>query len=481
MNTIYGVKNNGKITYYKIIISLFYLIVSIVILLFSFAIQDISQKNWFIFMACLIVVHWIISNIMLLTFKVNIISLSSFFINLTYVFHFGQIILIGFFPYYEFQQFEILDVTRYETLQRATEFQIMIISMVMLGTLLSMKAVKIKKIGELELKSKHFRYSNKVAILIGKIICITCIPLRLRSDFLKMQASKSGNYFDVFNIAESGVASMFGYFAFTGIAILIIEYSKTNKKKAEIITITTIFYLIASMLYGGRGQQLTIILLYVYIYFKCIRKLKFKSIVMVAMLGWLLLILLNAIFMIRLEGFPTIDELILAFQRSLAADPVLKIIEELGGTQYTVVLAIEKIKRLSEATLGATYLSALPLVFINIKGILDPFIRSSHFVRLIGVRYIGGTYIGELFYNFRYLGIIVAPAIGWFVNIISQKVDRHIYAKNSIKVAYYVPLFTHILWWVRDAFGGWMRLYVWGGLIIYILFDILSKKTQKGN
>ncbi len=478
MKINYGIKDNGRFTYNKTVISILYLIISTAILIFTFAIQNIPQQNWFFFMAYLITTHWIISTIMLLTFKINIISLSSFFIHLTYVFHFGQVILIGFFPYYKFQQFKVADIVRYETFQRATEFQIMIIAMVVWGILISMKPINIKNTEELMLENIYARHSNKAAILTGRLISIVCIPLRLRSDFLKMQASKTGDYFDVFSTAESGIASMFGYFAFVGIAILIIEYSKSNKKKAEMITIATILYLITSMLYGGRGQQLTIILFYVYVYFKCIRKLKLKSVIMLGILGWLLLILLNAIFMIRLNGFPTIDELIWAFQKSLASDPVLKIIEELGGTQYTVVLAMDKIKSLSEATLGTTYLSALPLVFINIKGALDPFIRLSHFARLLDTPYIGGTYIGELFYNFRYLGIILAPTIGWFVNYISQKVDRHIHAKDSIKIAYYIPLFTHTLWWVRDAFGGWVRISVWGGFIIYILYNILGKKFK---
>ncbi|MED3662286.1 O-antigen polysaccharide polymerase Wzy [Ureibacillus terrenus] len=457
----------------KLIALILYLVLGIFI---SYVSYYQNVPNSVLILSIIIILHFILSILILEITNSKIFSLSGIFVILSYLFHFGQIILIGLFPKYKFQQFFILDYVNFYQLQQATVYQLHIITAVVTGIVLA----TIKKNNKIRKKTSklNFKESRITTITAGWVILTICFPIRLMTDLSKIRASFSGNYFDTFRTGESGVIGFLGYFAFIGIALLIMGYSINKKRMSTIIFILSISYLIFTMVSGGRGQQLTIILMLLYIFFNCVYKLKIRNVIVLLVGVYLLIPFLNTIFFIREIGIDSFYSFIKEYENSLNNNPILKLLEELGATQYTVILTMERIE---ESAFGLSYLSALPLVFVNIGGILDPFVYMSTYQKSLKVPYIGGSYIGELFFNFRYFGIIFAIFIGIFINTISTKLKELLVEKKYLNAAIYLPMFTYFLWWVRDTFSGWIRPTIWGYVFIVIIIMILNMFIRINN
>ncbi|WDC84195.1 hypothetical protein PL321_18425 [Caloramator sp. mosi_1] len=76
--------------------------------------------------------------------------------------------------------------------------------------------------------------------------------------------------------------------------------------------------------------------------------------------------------------------------------------EEISGTIHTVQITMEKMGNELKYAKGMTYIKSLLLIFPNIGGILDNILYTSTYGKMLNVPYIGGSYIGEIYYNFGF-------------------------------------------------------------------------------
>ncbi|MPN01740.1 hypothetical protein SDC9_148951 [bioreactor metagenome] len=95
---------------------------------------------------------------------------------------------------------------------------------------------------------------------------------------------------------------------------------------------------------------------------------------------------------------------------------------------------------------------------------------------------IGGSLIGELFFNFGFAGgAIFAVAFGVFIGLISGKCTYFLSSDNYHGFIRVIALMFATIYWVRDYFGGEIRVMVWGPLICYLIIHIIGGYKSRGN
>ena len=90
----------------------------------------------------------------------------------------------------------------------------------------------------------------------------------------------------------------------------------------------------------------------------------------------------------------------------------------------------------------------------------------------------GGSFIGELYYNFGYFGIAFAWLVGVFAQKISCMCDRYLYERRYIEYSLLIMPAYALLSWVRGYFDGFTRSTIWAAFIIIIVYKSFSKISK---
>lgn len=476
-----------KISKQKIFGTLAYFFITFICLLIIVYSQN--SQEWLSNLAIIVVIHMIFTFFILKKVQGSIVSLSSLFIIFSYLFHFGQVILIGLFKNYRFVGKNMIFLYS-ETIYTQTLTNVfLIMSFVILGIILGTK--KIDTNSKLGINEEKDRYSLSVSKDLGKIILLLTFPLKLYIDTNKLYLSVKYGYGDVLDFGISNMLVTFANFYIIGFIMLIFAYKK-NVKKQNLTILFLLAYNILTMFSGARGDAVTNIV-FVCLIIIYIKSFKFRIIdtIKYGLFGVLGLSFLNSIIAFRMSTNKTISRYIYVFFREISNNnPILDAIEEFGSTIYTPLAVTDWVMRSNLYNHGLTYLYSIPTLLPDIGGYIAKFSHLANYGRQLqsigfsaGYEAIGGSYIGEVLYNFQYFGFLVAVLIGLFVSNISKKLEMHIIHKEYYKIAYYIPISIGVLYWVRSYFVTFLRSSIWGIALIYILLNfILSyKKVRRVN
>lgn len=463
---------NKKISINKIIIRIMYIVFSVVSILLIFNIKDMEFINWKKMFVILIFSVFIIQCFFMKIIKLNIFSLSGIFLVLSYLFHFGQLIIMVLFPDYNFGRFNYYAFYDSSGLKEASGFALITILMVGFGIISSFINKHYFNI-KIDSESNLKQYK-----MIGWIIVFISFPIQVYIDFTKIYISITHGYLETYNIGIAGVWGSIGFLSFIGFVLLILGYSR-DKKKSISLFVFIIVYLLITMISGHRGHQIIKIIFYFYVFNKAIYKIKAKNILLYGILGFFMLALLNTIMAIRSIEGKTLGLFLESLLEALKGDSLKDMIVELGGTINTMYLVIQQVPKNTSHTYGITYITSIFSIMPNIGGVFTNLNNNSIYQKNIIGSALGGSYIGELYYNFSYFGIVVGFFIGSFISRISQKFDLFLENKDYLRVAYYSPLFIYILWWVRDSFYSMVRPFIWTYIVVYILKKSISIRKTK--
>ncbi|WP_077275190.1 O-antigen polysaccharide polymerase Wzy [Vagococcus penaei] len=430
-----------------------------------------TGKKWITIFFFIILMTFILIIFLFKIFHINYMSLSFLFVVLIFLFHFGQVISFvltnGDAQVMKENFFFILD---FNILTKAYLFSYISMNLIVFGILLGSVFLN-EKIKENFRKKDNFLILKKVSLAF----IILGLPVQVYIDYTKYKSAVTGNYLDVFNNQVNGYVSELGLLFFAGTAGLILYYSCYNKRKSSFILISVVLYLILSMASGGRGKQVIYILLYMYIYNNSIRKINWKNIVLYSLLGIIFFNFLVSIASFRLETTKNISLFIQIYMQSFKQNPIIGLVNEMGGTIQTVYQAISQIDDSSKMGWGSTYINSVFSVFPNKGLFMESMIESLHYVKQLKGAALGGSIIGEVYYNFRYFGLFICPIIGFFIQYVSTYFTNCLSSKSYLKFVVIVPLFVNFLWWTRDAFYGLVRSFLITLLLASILLKIFKK------
>lgn len=408
----------------------------------------------------------------------QLVNFSFIFVLCLYLFTFGQVVLMGLFP----QACEELTIVlRYfdnEELILGLRWLNTAFVLVGLGILLANdKEGRTYSIQDVD--NVGYDYLRSKAILM---IGLT-FPVKLIVDIIILYAGFQSGFSYATSVLRSipDVIVSYGSMSTIGFALLII--SLKERKTEQLITFAAIVaYTLGIMSVGRRSEGVA----YLCIYILCFcngKKFNVSKIAVYAIFGYLVLTFLNSVVRARSTDMGIVD----AFWYTLTKrNMVFEALREYGNTAYTALSVIIKWLPSYGPTYGKSYYLGLTAIFPNIGGIMGKLTRLSNYgfvlqeSNVLSVYYqnIGGSVLGEFFYNFGFVGACIASLIfGVVVGKISMRASAIMNQTTSYKMVYYLAVMPGVLYWIRDYFSGISRDIVWGLLFVLVIKKVIAGKS----
>lgn len=445
----------------------------IAILFYVFLLATVSWSNWLniyaLTLLCIIILG------IFLIYKNSGIKLWSFkflFLIFIIIFHFAQLFLYAID--YDFETMtNFLLYFSVDTVIKTLLFSYLVIVFLMVGMMLP---------------KRHTSYSNKVTGIqsnnkdilqtIAWSFIIFFFPFNIYSSFKAIHHTLTAGYSTI-NIVEFSALSDLGYLSYTGFSLLLLTYPAKSTKFKVLLTLLLVFLGI-NMISGGRGMSILVLCLVLFIFFnKTNKKIKLHNAILYGGGAYLIAAFLNSIADVRNFSIINANTFFEVFKYNLEENPILNLFAEMGATFQTTMLIYEQIPTFHNFGFGITFLNSWVTVFPNLNGVFQNIINSINYMLNVKGLALGGSFIGELYYNFGMFGYIFALPIGYLIAKISDSMEKLITNKDYYLFAFYVPIFIQSLWWARGNFSSIIRLTVWNCVLLLIfkfIFDNLSKK-----
>lgn len=458
----------------EIMLKQFVFLIYVVFCFFSYVLLFVSKGN-FTTMAVLAIAQILFVLFILRRFHIKIISPITLFLIMSFLFHYGQIILFGFNIPISKGIVDIRDYVSMDIIVETFNFVYFVHAALILGVFIVFRKNN-KYIGKKENHSLKLKKMQNVR-MIGWICIIIGILPTIITQYSIFRSSLTGGYVDTFANMNYGFIYVLSDFFRYGLLFLIVGY-RNEKKKAFFVTSVLVAFCILLMLTGHRMTNVIHIILTLYIYFSIVQKKRRKRIIIPAVItGYLGMGFLIFIRNTRFFGVLNIENPVAYFFQTVFASPIPEILSETGSSLLTVCYSIIHFPETAQYGFGTSYLLSIFTVLPNLGGFLEVFQNRLVYVYNFPLdsagfySFIGGSYIGEMFYNFGYFSYIFAFFVGSLLGILTKKME---YAKQDGNWTEYLVLIMAISWslfWVRDYFSSFMRIFVWL-LIIILIFGL---------
>lgn len=322
---------------------------------------------------------------------------------------------------------------------------------------------------------EHDDYEDLNCLKLGIVLFVVSMPLRLYIDIRQLIAAFTGGYYGAIEISVSGVVSCIAGFWY--IAVPLIALSIKNDSKRKIFVLFSIGYMLISMLTGNRGHQLVNILaIALVLSYIQNQKIRFGKIIKIAIIGFACLIIINLIYRMRLYGISYLfDNFSVLLEETIENNVISQTLYELGATIKTPYLVVMGLGRELNPFFGETIFRSILVCIPDVTGALNENTNLAILGRVLNnafnISALGGSFIGELYYDFRQLYWIFAFLFGNIYYKLSVNIIKAIKEKQQWYICKYLPFLVYSLWWVRDSFCGMLRPVVW----IAILYVIVRK------
>lgn len=400
-----------------------------------------SNIKWNIVLS---VIHLILGLFVLKLDKGLWISFVAIFNILSYILHMGNLLAVRVFGYDN----TYLNSFEDTVINQSIFFVMMCHTALIMGAVIKKwKTWKIKTPIKLEISEKRLEQLGWICLAIGILprlfIDINLILLQINGGYLKSLSQ----------VTHFGWKSVLAQFFYIGVVILLF-LSKHQRLRARIILIIVTIWEVITMLSGGRIYAVSFIVVLIYIYCVRIETPRLSAGLFLGVAGYCLLLLLNIAAQIRMEGGFRALELYTAAKLSFGEEnQVLKILCEMGGTIATVFYSLINFPSYSSFAFGASYIETILAIFPYFE---NNFVNINHLIYIYNFQYnsyLGGSWIGEVFYNFSYCGFLYAYILGrtfgQFEKIFEQNEKCNNYAVSLIVLTFLFYTITYI----RDYFA----------------------------
>ena len=411
----------------------------------------------------------------------NILSVGLIFLFLTFLFNFGQSLIISFFDIDKYSYKNVISQVGYENYIQAEIFAILCIAALTFGYLGNVtrsenynNTMIIGEKGEF-----YFNEKQRVNKLMLVLVAVTIVPM-LYIDISKIFAYLVSGYDSTYSVYMQGIGkyiNLISQFCKPAVCVLIYTNSE-NKRAAKNITIAFLIYCGLMMVSGDRGSNIIYMLAVLFVYYRFVAKIKIKTIIIGIVGGYLLLMLITMIGLTRSGSF-SIDTIISAYQWRKGDGVIYSTLREFGGSIISLCHSMNYFPTVHPFNCGLTYVVSWVAVLPKYPEFFNVFFGSSFgFTQAFpenasSMSILGGNYLGELYFNFGWFGFIGAFYIGKFIS----KMDTSLFQdKSVIKTAILIVLFPSLLLWVRDFYMTLLFKTVW--IALYVKYFSVQKKER---
>jgi len=250
-------------------------------------------------------------------------------------------------------------------------------------------------------------------------------------------------------------------------------------------------YILIMMLSGIRSENVgyVVVLLLVYLLSKK-KKTSLLLSLFYCLIGVVVLAFIITVGEFRTTSNKSFGSFIEIFDRALTEkNVILSLFDTCGDTGYTALCVITKWLPQYNPSYGTSYGGGIFAILPNIPKVftLPGKITEATCFGLKLQEYgtlskdytnIGGSLIGELFFNFGLKGgVLFSSIIGVLIGFINKKFLFAI-KENSFELIWTIPFMFAAIYWVRSYFGGGIREAIWGWLVAYLFLKHAKKQKD---
>lgn len=316
---------------------------------------------------------------------------------------------------------------------------------------------------------------------IGRVLfCVGVLP-RLYIDISQFILFFKGGYLATYTTGINGYVQVIAYCFQVGVLLMVIGRQK-NKKIATAIALSTTAYLVLTMLKGGRASQVVFLIALWFVYFKLVSQMTFKKGIIILAIGYIGIVFLSVVGSIRKVGSEEYSQFSELFRDSLGMQTLWDSLGEFGGTAITLCYSVMFFPKVAPFAHGVPYITSLMSLLPNIGGLLTGFQSKWIYVNQFPKAYryaLGGSYIGELYYNFSFVGGIAAGLVlGVLIGIYSNSIDKAITERKWLKLSVFMIPFATLLIWIRGYFSDSVRQFVWISVFVMIIYYFIKMQRS---
>lgn len=318
-----------------------------------------------------------------------------------------------------------------------------------------------------ELSDVSFRYYRNLGI-----ICIVIgLPLDSMLCMIKLLAMLKGGYIAAIETA-SVIKSYDIYLAYLLLIGVFLLWNTTNdERKKKRYMLSYCLYEVIWMFSGQRAQPLISIIICLWLYYGFASKINLKKILRLVVIGYLGIVVLVFIRTYRLDGFNQID----IGSMLMGGSVLFNSLAEFGMTICVVGFALTSSIPHALGS-GVVYNVLFAIPGISALG-LD--LEQWDMYEQLQLNSWGASYIAEILYDFKHLGLLMIFIYGIYVTWLSRSISNSIKAKNFKKTIYLIPLAVMTVFCVRTGLRNLSRTFIWTSIIITIVNLLVKKKREK--
>lgn len=404
----------------------------------------------------------------------SVISIPNIFALFSFIFHCGQIIKEGF-------SIKGTVPLLFENYANASEIQqaffFYLFSQIAFWCAIALFMKQDRGIRDIIPTKWEKRSSFNVSLYGIVLICIGILP-RLYIDILSLIGANANGYEGVYSIYFPQAIQSLAFFFDAGLFFLL--FGKKNTKYASLLFWGTILYKCLVMTSGGRQEKVAFLLIWIYVYYFVINKISVKKIFFLGIFCVAGFWFVSAIGIVRTENTTGISQTIELLQSGTMNNVFGSALGEFGSAFVTLEVAYKYVPLKISYGYGRTFLagclSVVPLLIKRIPWLSETVIFLTQLPKNITFA-MGGSYLGELYYNFSWFGILGSAVLGAFIiklhnGIVNNK------KSNDLYKAWCAILSTAMMLYVRGYFTDMMQKLVWTYLGIYLIYLYMVKKSS---
>lgn len=323
------------------------------------------------------------------------------------------------------------------------------------------------------------RIDRITIVNLGILCCILGVYSKFNIMIKQLMTAQIYGY-SVSSAEEIGINGILVQFYYVGV-LLLIAGLKEKKNFARIILLIAIIFEIVSMLSGSRIYSISMILAIVYVYFAFVQRPKKSMIVFGVLAAYILSMAMSVIASIRTLGGFDIENVLFAAESS-NDNPILMFMAEMGGTMIDVIYGITDFPGHTSYGLGMTYidsiLSVIPYYENNIANEVN-----LYFIKgFKSYEYLGGSWIGEAYYNFGWLSCLFCFFVGKVLGKFDSIFDRCAMTGDYTGALILLSFLFYIIGYARDYFYKFVTAIQVCLVVLvlgYVLNIILSKLIKE--
>lgn len=315
-------------------------------------------------------------------------------------------------------------------------------------------------------------------ISVAKYLIIIGLAPRLYIDLVSLFGAVATGYEGVYSLYIPQPVQSLGFFFDAGIILLLFGWSN-QKNKDKWLFIFGLLYKGIMMTSGGRQDKVAFLLIWIYIYYFVIQKITVRKSLLIGLMGLFGFSFISAIGAIRTLGsFNLVD--ILTFLISGDMNHTIgNALGEFGSAFDTLEVAVEYTPVTIPYGYGKSYIagmiSIIPLLVKQIPFLDEATIFLHQLPENIWFAF-GGSYLGELYFNFSWFGIFGSAVIGYIVG----KVDRELMREaetTRLQKGWAAIIAIALILFVRGYFTDMVQKLAWTYIFLFVFYSQKRKKS----